>query len=152
MECLAWAPDSAHGYLSEPVINGTIEGKFSSTTLYLVSGARDKTIRLWDVINGLCLYVFVRFFFDLPSLRITLFPLQTGHDNWIRALHFHPSGKFLLSSSDDKTLRIWEMKTKRNTKTLDAHSHFCTSLDMHRTKPYVISGSVDTTIKVWECR
>ncbi|CAF0796576.1 unnamed protein product [Adineta ricciae] len=133
IECIAWAPDSAGSHILESVANGVTEGQKRSGP-YLASGARDKTIRIWDVTNGLALFIL------------------TGHDNWIRGLLFHPGGKYLLSCSDDKTLRIWDIKNRRNTKTIDAHTHFCTSLDMHRTKPYVITGSVDTTVKVWECR
>ncbi|KAK3084392.1 hypothetical protein FSP39_012818, partial [Pinctada imbricata] len=55
---------------------------------------------------------------------------ETGHDNWVRGLVFHPGGKYILSASDDKTLRIWDIKNKRNHKTLEAHSHFTTSLDL----------------------
>lgn len=51
-----------------------------------------------------------------------------GHDNWVRGLVFHPSGKFILSVSDDKTLRVWDLANKRCLKVLEAHSHFCTSL------------------------
>ena len=80
-----------------------------------------------------------------------LFTLS-GHNNWIRACVFHPGGKYLLSVSDDKTLRIWDLRNKRNYKTLEAHSHFVTSLDMHRTGPYVLTASVDQSIKLWECR
>lgn len=54
--------------------------------------------------------------------------LQVGHDNWVRGLKFHPGGKFLISASDDKTLRVWDIANKRNSKTLDAHQHFVTSL------------------------
>lgn len=32
-----------------------------------------------------------------------------GHDNWVRALVFHPDGKYLLSVADDKTLRCWDL-------------------------------------------
>lgn len=52
----------------------------------------------------------------------------TGHDNWVRGVVFHPGGKFLISASDDKTLRVWDLRNKRCMKTLDAHKHFCTSL------------------------
>ncbi|KAJ8313083.1 hypothetical protein KUTeg_010456 [Tegillarca granosa] len=101
---------------------------------FLLSGSRDKNIKMWDVSVGLCLFSLI------------------GHDNWIRGLVFHPGGKYVLSASDDKTLRIWDIKNKRNQKTLDAHQHFVTSIDMHRSAPYVITGSVDQTVKVWECR
>ena len=41
---------------------------------------------------------------------------------------FHPRGKYLVSCSDDKTLRIWDYKNKRCAKTLTAHEHFATTL------------------------
>jgi platelet-activating factor acetylhydrolase IB subunit alpha len=78
--------------------------------------------------------------------------IQIGHDNWVRGLVYHPGGKYLLSASDDKTVRVWDVANKRTYKTLDAHQHFVTSLDFHRTAPFVITGSVDQTAKVWECR
>lgn len=129
---------------------------------------------MWDVTNGLCLFILVsqrkEKMFD--DKTFSTFSFQTGHDNWVRGLLFHPGGKYLLSCSDDKTLRVWDIKNKRNTKTIEAHTHFCTSLgknsfllirlkktfrsilrlDMHRNKPFVITGSVDTSVKVWECR
>jgi hypothetical protein len=56
-----------------------------------------------------------------------------GHDNWVRALVFHPNGKFLLSASDDKTVRIWELATGRCSKTIEAHAHFVTCMSWGRT-------------------
>ena len=53
---------------------------------------------------------------------------QIGHDNWVRGLLFHQGGKYLLSASDDKTIRVWDIHNKRNSKTLNAHGHFVTSL------------------------
>ncbi|KAF4519719.1 hypothetical protein B566_EDAN003969 [Ephemera danica] len=77
---------------------------------------------------------------------------MVGHDNWVRGLSFHPGGKFLVSASDDKTLRVWDLRNKRCMKTLEAHSHFCTAVDFHKTRPFVITGGVDQVLKVWECR
>ena len=58
------------------------------------------------------------------------FILQSGHDNWVRGLVFHPGGKYILSASDDKTIRVWDTQNKRNHKTLQAHPHFVTSIGM----------------------
>lgn len=49
---------------------------------------------------------------------------QVGHDNWIRALTFHPCGKYILSAADDHTVRVWDLKTGRCVKKLDAHDQF----------------------------
>ncbi|EEC09372.1 U3 snoRNP-associated protein, putative, partial [Ixodes scapularis] len=135
VECVAWAP--AHAQLCGAAGDSNRRpgaGGAQGTGPFLVSGSRDKTIKVWDVSTGLALFTLV------------------GHDNWVRGVKFHPGGKYLLSASDDKTLRVWELAHQRCCKTLDAHSHFCTSLDFHRTAPYVVTGSVDQTVKVWECR
>lgn len=52
----------------------------------------------------------------------------TGHDNWVRGIAFHPGGKYMISASDDKTIRVWDLHNKRCMKTLYAHQHFCTSI------------------------
>lgn len=55
---------------------------------------------------------------------------QAGHDNWVRGVKFHPGGKYLVSASDDKTVRVWNIANKRYQKTIDAHSHFVTSIGL----------------------
>lgn len=134
VECIAWAPDVATTHVAEAAGMQIKKGD-PVPGPFLVSGSRDKTIRLWDSSTSVCL--------------MTL----TGHDNWVRGLIFHPGGgKTIISCADDKTIRIWDYSNQRCAKTLDAHSHFVTTLDFHKTAPYVVSGSVDQTIKVWECR
>lgn len=158
VECLAWAPESATPSIREAAMTaGSLDsagsnnnsgggaGTSSSTAAaassapglngpFLASGSRDKTIKVWDVSTGVCLFTLV------------------GHDNWVRGLAWHPGGKYLLSASDDKTLRVWDVGHRRCSKRLEAHTHFCTSVDFHRASPFVITGSVDQTVKVWECR
>ncbi|XP_055350114.1 LOW QUALITY PROTEIN: lissencephaly-1 homolog [Paramacrobiotus metropolitanus] len=131
VECLAWAPLSSSAHILEAA---GADNKASRTGPFLLSGGRDKMLRLWDVGAGTCLFVL------------------SGHDNWVRGVVFHPYGKYIVSASDDKSIRIWDIKNKRCHKTLDAHDHFCTTVDFHRSNPYVITGSVDQSVKVWECR
>ena len=131
IESVAWAPESS---LPHIVAATGIETKDSSPGPFLISGSRDKVIKMWDVSTGVCLMTLV------------------GHDNWVRGLLFHPGGKVILSVADDKTIRIWDFKNQRCSKTLVAHDHFATCIDFHRTAPYVVTGSVDQTVKVWECR
>lgn len=73
--------------------------------------SRDNTIKLWDARGG-CLATLV------------------GHDSWVEALVFHPVGKYLLSVSDDKKLKCWDLSQQgRCVKTIDAHDGFVTCLN-----------------------
>ena len=70
----------------------------------------------------------------------------------MRGVVFHPSGKFLISVADDKSMRVWDLKTGRCLKTYEAHTHFVTSIAFNQRSPVVATGSVDQVVKVWECR
>merc|ERR1712070_1177496 len=77
----------------------------------LLSASRDKTIMLWDGATASCLKVY------------------KGHDNWVRDLWIGAQGKCFFSCSDDKSIRVWDLNSGRNTKTnANAHAHFVQSL------------------------
>lgn len=101
---------------------------------FLLSGSRDRTTRLWEAFSGMQLMVFA------------------NHENWVREVRFHPSGKFALSAGEDKTIRVYDIESGRCVRTLDeAHSHFVTCLDVHPSLPLIVSGGIDKIINVWEC-
>jgi platelet-activating factor acetylhydrolase IB subunit alpha len=41
-----------------------------------------------------------------------------SHENWVRCVIFHPSGKYIISSSDDKTIRVMDIKVESKLKCL----------------------------------
>lgn len=118
VECLAFAPLAAYPAIRE--LGDIKPAKPDNTTpgLYVATGGRDKVIKIWDSSNGACLRTLV------------------GHDNWIRGIVWSPNGKYLLSVSDDKTLRVWDLGAGggRCSKTIDAHGHFVTSIAWARAK------------------
>lgn len=76
-----------------------------------------------------------------PSSLLVLISLIVSDDNWVRSLIFHPSGKFLISCSDDKTIRTWDLATGRCLKTVEAHDHFVTTMAWGRAR---VGGSTAT--------
>ncbi|KAI9015549.1 WD40-repeat-containing domain protein [Hyaloraphidium curvatum] len=138
VECVAFVPAKAHPAILKLIsstnasANGYKESSLSPAQ-FAVSASRDKTIKLWNALSGECLHTF------------------TGHDNWVRGLAFHPSGRFLFSVSDDKSIRCWNLENGRCAKTLaDAHAHFVSCVAVGIVSSVVATGSVDTTVKVWE--
>ncbi|EQC34558.1 hypothetical protein SDRG_07883 [Saprolegnia diclina VS20] len=121
--------DTIHG---KKVLETT--GQSGAGVRYLLSGSRDRTVRLWEAFSGLQLMNFV------------------SHDNWVRSVRFHWSGKYAISASEDKTIRLFDIETGRCVRTLkDAHNHFLTTLDVHPSLPLLVTGSIDKLINVWEC-
>jgi platelet-activating factor acetylhydrolase IB subunit alpha len=75
-----------------------------------------------------------------------------SHDSWVRGVIIHPSGKYIMSCSDDKTIRVFDIKENRCLRTItDAHNHFVTCMAFSAKNATLITGSVDKNIGVWSC-
>ncbi|KAI9788352.1 MAG: protein with putative role during mitosis [Peltula sp. TS41687] len=109
IECCCFAPPASYEHLA--AMAGLKPPPPSSSAEFIATGSRDKSIRLWDA-------------------RGTLIKTLIGHDNWVRGLVFHPGGRYLLSVSDDKTIRCWDLTQEAKcVKTLDdSHGHFVSSI------------------------
>ncbi|KAL5335631.1 nuclear distribution protein nudF [Aspergillus crustosus] len=107
-ECCALAPSTSYQFLAP--LAGIPKRASPGSADFLATGSRDNTIKLWDA-RGACLATLV------------------GHDSWVQALVFHPAGKYLLSVSDDKKLKCWDLSQQgKCVKTIDAHDGFVTCL------------------------
>ncbi|CAB1348926.1 unnamed protein product, partial [Coregonus sp. 'balchen'] len=69
VECISWAPESAHPTILEAT--GSESKKSGKPGPFLLSGSRDKTIKMWDVSIGMCLMtLFILSCADDKTLRI----------------------------------------------------------------------------------
>lgn len=117
---------------------GSLTKLDKTSAWFAVSWSRDKTIRVW-------------------SSRGDPLLILRGHDNWVRGVVLHPAGRYLVSVSDDKTMRCWDLEQGgRCIRVVDAHGHFVTCLawapdDVNgRVRCVVATGGVDGQVKVWQ--
>ncbi|KAK0630422.1 hypothetical protein B0T17DRAFT_557066 [Bombardia bombarda] len=74
---------------------------------------------------------------------------EEGHGECIYSLQFN--SKFLVSGSRDRTLKIWDMETRRCLRTLAKHrgSVLCLQFDSDPEEDIIVSGSSDSDVIIW---
>lgn len=73
-----------------------------------------------------------------------------GHTSQINFVAFDSNGKYLVSASDDFTVRLWDIENQTNIKTFTDHTSKVTSASFSPNDQYIVSSACDKTIKVWE--
>jgi WD40 repeat protein len=68
----------------------------------------------------------------------------------VTAVVITPDGRHAVSASDDKTVRVWELKTGQLAHILQGHSAGVTAVAITRDSRRVVSASRDKTLRVWE--
>jgi WD40 repeat protein len=61
-----------------------------------------------------------------------------------------PDGKWLISGSADRTIRLWEVATGELLRTLTGHEEGVQAVDFHPDGGLLASGGVDGTVLLWE--
>lgn len=73
----------------------------------------------------------------------------SGHGSSVTCVRFNANGTLLLSSSLDKTLKIWDLHGN-NLKTLCEHTRYVNAVAVNSESSIVASGSNDRTVIVWD--
>jgi WD40 repeat protein len=76
----------------------------------------------------------------------------SGHSSFILAVAIDPKGEYIVSGSDDKTVKIWELETGKLVNTLKGHSSSVRAVAIDPKGEYIVSGSDDGTVKVWDLK
>lgn len=71
-----------------------------------------------------------------------------GHSNKINSLCFS-SNKLLATASEDRTIKIWQLKTGNPSNIMLFSANYSTSIAFSQDNKILISGEKDNTIKLW---
>jgi WD40 repeat protein/serine/threonine protein kinase len=76
----------------------------------------------------------------------------TGHTGGIMHITFSPDSRRIATSSDDRTVKLWDTESGREVLTLRGHtaSVLCAAFSPEGDR--LVSGSVDRTARVWDAR
>ena len=73
-----------------------------------------------------------------------------GHLDYVRTTCFHHEYPWILSCSDDQTIRIWNWQSRTCICVLTGHNHYVMSALFHPSDDLVVSASLDQTVRVWD--
>lgn len=127
----------------KPVCSSKLDGcnlavtclDFDPDEAYVACGSNDFAVRLWTLATQRSLVVF------------------SGHSNKVYATRFAGSTGRLVSGSHDRTVKVWDMRTRCCSKTFFAGS-ICYDLVTCQAGPSasIISGHHDRKLRFWDTR
>lgn len=104
---------------------------FSHDGARLVSGSDDKSVRVWESINGGLVVEF------------------KGHSSKVSSVAFVRDGNQVVSASWDKTVRIWDVPSGDVVIKLEGHQKEVSSISVSTDGHFIASGSFDKSVRIW---
>ncbi|MBW4477761.1 MAG: serine/threonine protein kinase [Tolypothrix brevis GSE-NOS-MK-07-07A] len=72
-----------------------------------------------------------------------------GHSSDVNSVTFSPDGQMLVTGSDDRTIKLWNLTTKQEIRTFKGHTSWIYAIAISPDGQTIASGSADKTIKLW---
>ncbi|WP_434685068.1 P-loop NTPase fold protein [Pseudanabaena minima] len=140
--------DSAAEDISKPVVFAHLESEVCSTAFSpdgrkIIAGLYDGTLQLFEAISGKPIVQGTRIsvsFFDLNGELIA-----SGSP-----VAFSPDGKAIISCSDNKTLRLWDLQGNQISQPFLGHEDRVNSVTFSPDGKMIVSGSYDKTLRLWD--
>jgi WD40 repeat protein/tRNA A-37 threonylcarbamoyl transferase component Bud32 len=139
----------------------------------LLSGGKDRTLRLWDVESGQQLRMVAsvpqearyiacsadgKLVLAASGIGVRVYEVTTGqetsrfagHTNTVKTLALSPNGRRVLSAGDDRVVCLWDVQDGREHRRLTGHKGDVNSVAFLPDGQFAISGSRDQTMRLWD--
>ena len=117
---------------------------FSADNRQIVSGSRDKTIKLWNTV-GDCKFTYG------PSPSGQAFP--NSHSDWVSSVKFSPSADPLIVSAGwDAKVKVWQFTGQANQckYSLEQHTEYLNTVTVSPDGSLCASGGKDGKANLWD--
>jgi tricorn protease-like protein len=74
----------------------------------------------------------------------------TGHQGMVTSVAYSPEGKYVLTGSEDRTLKLWDTASGKEVRTFTGHRGSVTSVAFSPDGTMALSGSGDSTLRLWD--
>lgn len=108
---------------------------FSSNGSLIASGSRDGTLRLWQ-----------------PRVKGVASLINAHTSAAVHSVCFSCDNRFVLTSSNDKSVKMWELQTQRFHCSFAGHMHWVRSAHFSPDSRLVLSGGDDKTVRLWDVK
>lgn len=136
-----------HGDFITTIVPGH-PAKENEESNLLITGSRDKTILVWNLAPASAQDTERHYGKPVHLLR--------GHSHFVTDLSLANENTFLLSSSWDKTLRLWDIRTGKSSRLFSGHTKEVLTVTFSPDNRQILSGGCDKDIKLWntlsECK
>ncbi|MEP3476419.1 MAG: TIR domain-containing protein [Hyphomicrobiales bacterium] len=139
---------------------------------FIVTGSLDASARIWDIQTGTQRAIIEKYSSYKNNIAISpdgknvyiitgnsisilnsatgkQVALINGNERRPTNLLASPDGEFLVTTSDDYTVRVWDLKTISDKNILFGHSQAIAKVAISPDKNFVMTASWDDTAKVW---
>jgi WD40 repeat protein len=115
---------------------GPVGGSVAVSHSGVITSSKDETICVWNMKEPAMAHVY------------------RGHDGLVTSIYSH-DGRFLLSGSEDKTLRLWPASapgevTEKPLACFRGHTGSVNSVALSPDNRWALSGSADHTVRLWD--
>ncbi|KAG7892778.1 hypothetical protein KL905_001182 [Ogataea polymorpha] len=122
--------------------------EFNDDSTIVAGGFQDSFIKLWSI-DGSPLKSVLRN--DPYDQSVDGCRRLIGHSGAVYGLSFSPDNHYLLSSSEDKTVRLWSMDTYTSLVSYKGHNSPVWDVKFSPMGHYFATASHDQTARLWSC-